>query len=114
MLTQFKHMMHKINTVLLCRHLGCHKVSLHEVLEANLVPESLGFWHEDDFGIVHHTDVPRNASDQGGHIDGASTGDHLLPVSEHGSDWRTTDMLCHGVHVLQLRQAAEEGLHEGA
>ena len=25
LLTQFKHMMHKINAVLLCRHLGCHR-----------------------------------------------------------------------------------------
>ena len=41
------------------------------------------------------------------HIDGAFAGDHLLPVSEHGPDWRAADLLCHGVHVLQLGQAAE-------
>ena len=84
-----------------------HHVSLHEVLEANLIPECLSFWHEDDLGIVQHTDVPRNASDQGGHIDGAFAGDCLLLVSEHGSDWRAADLLCHGVQVLQLGQAAE-------
>ena len=61
-------------------------MSLHEVLKADLVPECLGLWHESDLGIVHHTDVPRNASGQGGHIDGTFAGDHLLPVSEHGSD----------------------------
>ena len=36
-----------------------HHVPLHEVLEANLVPECLGLWHESDLGIIHHTDVPR-------------------------------------------------------
>ena len=84
-----------------------HHVSLHEVLEADLVPECLGLWHESDLGIVQHTDVPRNASDQGGHIDGTFAEDHLLPVSEHGSDWRAADLLCHGIQVLQLGQAAE-------
>ena len=88
-------------------------MSLHKVLDADLVPESLGLWHEDDLGIVHHTNVPRNASDQGGHIDGAFTRDHLLPVSEHGSDWRATDLLCHGEQVLQpgklqRRRSAQE------
>ena len=77
------------------------------MLKANLVPECLGLWHESDLGIVHHTDVPRNASDQGGHIDGTFAEDHLLPVSEHGSDWRAADLLRHGVQVLQLGQATE-------
>ena len=31
LLTQFKHMMHKINTFLLCRHLGCH-IYVHPIL----------------------------------------------------------------------------------
>ena len=84
-----------------------HHVSLHEVLEANLVPECLSLWHEGDLGIVHHTDVPRNVSGQGGHIDGTFAGDHLLPVSEHGSDWRAANLLRHGVQVLQLGQAAK-------
>ena len=44
-----------------------HHVPMHEVLEADLVPECLGLWHESDLGIVHHTDVPHNASDQRGH-----------------------------------------------
>ena len=89
-----------------------HYVSLHEVLEADLIPECLDLWHEDDLGIVQHTNVPRNASDQRGHIDGAFAGDHLLPVSEHDSDWRAANLLRHGVQVLQLGQTT--GLHEGA
>ena len=82
-------------------------MSLHEVLEANLVPECLNLWHEGDLGIIHHTDVPRNTSDQRGHIDGAFARDHLLLVSEHGSDWRAMDLFRHGIQVLQVRQAAE-------
>ena len=88
-------------------------MSLHEVLEANLVPECLSLWHEGDLGIVHHTDVPHNASDQGGHINGAFAGDHLLPVSEHGSDRRATNLFCHGIQLLQLRQAAEAEVYTG-
>jgi len=49
--------------------LSCH-VPLHEMLETDLVSERLSLWQQGDFGIFHHTDVPRNASDQRGHIDG--------------------------------------------
>ena len=56
---------------------------LHEVFKADLVPEYLSLWHKGDLGIFHHTDVPRNASDQGGHIDGAFARDHLLLMSKH-------------------------------
>ena len=83
-----------------------HHVPLHEVLEIDLVSERLNLWPKGDFGIFHHTDVPRNASDQRGHIDRALAGNHLLPVTEHGSDRRATDLICHGIQILQLRQVA--------
>ena len=77
-----------------------HHVSLHEVLKADLIPECLSLWYEGDLSVIHHTDIPRNESEQRGHIDGAFAGDHLLLVSEHGSDLRPADLLCHGVQVL--------------
>ena len=89
-------------------------MSLHEVLEANLIPECLSFWHEDDLGIVQHTNVPRNAIDQGGHIDGASTGDHLLPVGEHGSDWRAEFASPWRTSTAARASCRGGGLHEGA
>ena len=81
------------------------------MLETDLISERFYLKQDGEFGIFYNTDIPRYTTDQGGHIDGAFAGDHLLPVSEHGSDWRTTDMLCHGVHVLQLGQAAEEKVY---
>ena len=53
LLTQFKHMMHKINAVLLCRHLGCHitPAKLKALKQINYTPtESKGMtsaltWH---------------------------------------------------------------------
>jgi len=84
-----------------------HHVPLHEVLETDLVSERLSLWQKGDFGIFYQTDVPRNASDQRGHIDRALAENHLLPVTEHGSDRRATDLLCHGLQILQLRQVAE-------
>ena len=77
------------------------------MLETDLVAICLRLEQENDFSIVHHTDVPHNASDQRGHVDGAFARNHLLPMSKHAPDGRETNLVCHNVQILQLKQAIE-------
>ena len=84
-----------------------HHVPLHKMLKTDLVSVRLRLGQEGDFVAIHRFDIPRHTGDQWGYVNGAFTRNHLLPVSEHGSDWRAADLFCHGVHVLQLGQATE-------
>ena len=62
------------------------------MLETDLISERFYLKQDGEFGIFYNTDIPHYTTDQGGHIDGAFAGDHLLPMSKHGPDWRTTDL----------------------
>ena len=46
-------MMHKINAVLLCRHLGCHKIEWERPSEREILPTSMALsWRSEFAGVV--------------------------------------------------------------
>ena len=77
------------------------------MLKTGLVSVRLCLRQEGDFGAFHRFDIPRHSGDQWGYVDGAFGCNHLLPMSKHAPDGRKTNLVCHSVQTLQLRQAAE-------
>jgi len=73
------------------------------MLETDLVSVRLRLGQEGDFIAIHRFDIPRNVSDQRGHVDVAFARNHLLPMRKHAPDGRKANLVRHSVETLQFR-----------